>query len=118
MKQIIEKAILTFETAFPEHIAIFLFDNATSHAFYAPDALRVNAMNLNPGGKNTPMMRDGINSATGQPQSMVFPQDHPLFPGIPKGIKEVLLKHGIWQNGLRLDCKKKCNEQGLSIHSK
>lgn len=114
LKQVIEKAIPTFEAAFPGHVAVFLFDNATNHVFHASDALLVNSMNLNPGGKNTPIMRDGINSATGQPQAMVFPEDHPLFPGIPKGIKQVLLERRIWHDGLRLQCKSKCKEEGIS----
>ena len=33
-------------------IAVFAFDNSTSHGAYAKDALCANNMNLNPGGKN------------------------------------------------------------------
>ncbi|RPA90057.1 hypothetical protein L873DRAFT_1719621, partial [Choiromyces venosus 120613-1] len=40
-------------------------------------------------------------------QSMVFLADHDKFPSQPKGLREVLKEHGLWQNGLRLDCKDK-----------
>jgi len=70
-------------------------------------------MNLGLGGKNTPKMRNGFNYTTNQSQSMVFPSDHPDFPDLPKGIKQVLLERGLWNDGLRLQCKNKCTGQGI-----
>ncbi|RIA93145.1 hypothetical protein C1645_690960, partial [Glomus cerebriforme] len=39
IKQITEKAILIFEELHPGDVGVFAFDNATSHAAYAEDAL-------------------------------------------------------------------------------
>ena len=69
------------------HKALFAFDNETSHAAFAADALVASPMNLGPGGKQ-PAMRDGL-LPDGTVQSMVFPAEHPLA-GQPKGIKAVL----------------------------
>jgi hypothetical protein len=41
-------------------------------------------------------------------QEMCFPPAHPpLLYGEPKGFKIVLEEHGLWQPGLRLECKDK-----------
>jgi len=44
---------------------------------------------------------------------MVFPENYsdPALRGKPKGIKQVLLERGLWRNGMRLDCKPKCQIQ-------
>jgi hypothetical protein len=42
-------------------------------------------------------------------QTMVFPDNHPVFPGQAKGIKQVLLERGYTQR-LRMSCKKSCSE--------
>ena len=39
-------------------------------------------------------------------QLMNFPAGHPKFPGQLKGMKQVLLKRGLWRNGLVMQCKK------------
>ena len=48
---IVNVAIPIFNATFPNSQAIFFFDNASYHSSYATDALRVESMNLNPGGK-------------------------------------------------------------------
>ena len=35
---------------------------------------------------------------------MIFVKDHPKFPNEPKGMKQVLLEHGLWVDGLTLKC--------------
>ena len=75
-------------------IAVFAFDNSSSHAKLADDTLNVTNMNLNPGGKQ-PIMRDTI--FNGQIQSMVFPTDHPdeKLRGKPEGMKIILQECGL-----------------------
>ena len=57
----------------PGMIAVFAFDNSSSHAKLADDTLNAANMNLNPGEKQ-PIMRDTI--FNGRVQSMVFPADY------------------------------------------
>ena len=45
LNQIIEKAIPIFEVTHPGCIALFAFDNATSHAAFADDALVASKVN-------------------------------------------------------------------------
>jgi hypothetical protein len=47
----VKVAIPIFNATFPNCQAVFFFDNAFNHSSYAADALRVENMNLNPGGK-------------------------------------------------------------------
>ncbi|RPA95657.1 hypothetical protein L873DRAFT_1930442 [Choiromyces venosus 120613-1] len=64
---IVDIVILMFELLYPaeSYAAVFFFDNATSHACFAPDALRTKTMNLGPGGdqaymqalSSTPLIR-------------------------------------------------------------
>lgn len=69
INQVIAIAIPIFEMQFPGCEAVFLFDNATSHAAFADDALRARSMNLRPGGKQ-PKMRNGFHPLSATPQSM------------------------------------------------
>jgi hypothetical protein len=55
-KQVVKKAIPIFKRRFPNAQALFTFDNATSHAAFAADALRAKQMNMGRGGKQ-PQMR-------------------------------------------------------------
>ena len=51
LDQVVNYAILIFEVKYPNCISIFAFDNSTNHRAMAKDALNVNNMNVNPGGK-------------------------------------------------------------------
>ena len=111
---ILDIVIPMIEILYPpeQYSALFFFDNATSHSCFAPDALQAKGMNLSPRGDQASMRNtafiDPI-SGTRKEQSMVFPSAHEKFPNQPKGLREVLKEHGLWRNGLRLDCKdKKC----------
>jgi hypothetical protein len=85
----------------PGEIGVFAFDNATSHAAYAEDALIASKMNLKPGGKGK--FRNGL-MPDGSIQSMHFPD------GRPKGIRLVLEERGLWPEGglnrICSNCKK------------
>ena len=52
-------AIAIFEREFPGCIGVWLFDCSSAHEALAPNALNVNKMNVNPGGKQT-ILRDTI----------------------------------------------------------
>jgi hypothetical protein len=55
LAQVINKAIPIFEKAYPDHIAVFAFDNSSSHACKAEDVLVASRINVNPRGKQ-PLM--------------------------------------------------------------
>jgi hypothetical protein len=42
-------------------------------------------------------------------QLMNVPPDHPEFPGIPKGMKQVLTELGLWKEKLLMKCKGSCD---------
>ena len=88
-----------FNTLYPGYEALFLFDNSDGHAAFSSDALRVQHMNLNPGGQQN-VLRPGV---FGDPQVVQSMVDH---DGVPKGIKRVLEERGLWNDGLRLECPK------------
>lgn len=103
----VRKAIFIFKSAFPGCKGVWLFDNATGHSIYAPDALLASAMNMNPGGKDKPLMRDGWYTKDGRRvvQKMYFEPADPVLGGEPKGIKHILKERGLWRDGLRASCK-------------
>ena len=106
--QVLRVAIPIFESAFPGCQGLFLFDNATSHAAFAPDALLAKRMNLRPGGEQT-ILHPGAYSHMGHSyvQEMVDPM------GVPKGLKTVLQERGLWKRGLRVQCRKPGTEKLL-----
>lgn len=67
-------------------------------------------MNLKPGGKQA-QLQDGWFMHGNQKviQLMNFPPDHPEFPGIPKGMKQVLTERGLWKEKLLMKCKGSCD---------
>jgi len=93
-------------------------DNSQGHCAYAEDALLVSRMNFRPGGKQA-RLRDGWfnNGSTKIIQKMIFPPDHPEFPNQPKGMKQVLVERGLWENRLHMQCKV-CPEDGLTCCAK
>ena len=91
------------DVMFPGCKMIFIFDNSSCHDAMAENALNVNKMNVNPGGKSPPMHDtfipyDNPNpSLRGNPQSMQFPEDHPdpLLCGAAKGMRVILEERGL-----------------------
>jgi len=49
----IKDAVDIFEWKHPNVVTIFVLNCSTNHNAQAPDALNVNNMNINPGGKQT-----------------------------------------------------------------
>ncbi|PKY51387.1 hypothetical protein RhiirA4_424476 [Rhizophagus irregularis] len=83
LNQVINYAIPIFEANHPNAIGVFTFDNSTNHGAMAKDALNVNNMNINPGGKQA-IMKSTFFGPDNTFQSMVFPSNHPTFPNQPK----------------------------------
>ncbi|TFY50693.1 hypothetical protein EVG20_g11382 [Dentipellis fragilis] len=119
--QLKEKFFPAFERLHgPGYVAIVLVDNSQGHSAYSEDALRASRMNLNPGGKQA-RLRDGwFKSNDGQKviQPMCFPPDHPKFPNVPKGMKQVLTERGLWISGLLMQCKSKCDPSDTNCCAK
>ncbi len=90
----VDKALDIFERKYPGHVGIFLFDNAPCHKKTANDALNVQNMNVNPGGKQA-VMKD--TKWDGQVQPMVLPD------GRPKGMKLVLEERGVDTSGMKAE---------------
>ena len=82
----VDKALDIFDRKYPDITGLFIFDHAPCHKKVADDALNVDHMNVNPGGKQV-TMRD--TSWAGEVQKMVFTD------GQPKGLKHVLEERGV-----------------------
>ena len=90
-KQLKDKAMDAFTAAHaPGTLGVFIFDNCSGHLVYADDALVSSRMNVGPGGKHVPTMRDGWYLADG----IKVPQRMAGESGIPKGMKFVLQERG------------------------
>jgi hypothetical protein len=99
-------AVNIFEYLHPDAVGVWVFDYSSSHRGLAADALNVNKMNVNPGGKQK-LLRDTIIPLTnpppksgkldthGQAQTMVFVLDHPdpALVGKAKGMLAVVKEH-------------------------
>jgi len=83
--QVINYAILIFETIYPGAIAVMAFDNSTNHGTMPKDGLNATKMNVNPGGKQL-LMHSTYFRLDNIAQSMVFPSDHPKYLNKAKGI--------------------------------
>lgn len=97
----IKDAIKIFDIKYPDGIAVFIFDCSLAHEAFSTDALQAHKMNRGPGGKQ-PRMRDTVIPATGQPQSMNFPDDYDgvdsdnvSLAGKQKGMEQVLRERGL-----------------------
>ena len=103
-KLLVKKIIPAFERAHsPGYQALIMVDNSQGHSAYSVDALLTSQMNLHPGGKqarlrNTWYFRHGQHIK----QEMNFPHNHPEFPNMLKGIRQVLIERGLWSEGLRM----------------
>ena len=78
LEQVEYKAILIFETLFPNCVAVFAFDNSSNHSAYCSDALLANRINLQPGGKQN-KMRSTVWGPNNQYQEMVFPDNYHIL---------------------------------------
>jgi hypothetical protein len=98
-----------FEFKFPDAVGVWIFDCSSNHEGFASDALNINNMNVNPGGKqakmhstiiplDNPPPRPGTRDPRGETQLMVYPDDEGTPPELrskPKGMKAVLQERGV-----------------------
>ena len=91
-------AIRIAEKLFPWAQLIFRFDNSSNHKKFASDALNVQKMNVNSGGKQPVMHPTWFVGADGlEYQSMVTEE------GEPKGLQMVLEERGVCCDGFTLN---------------
>lgn len=113
----VKKALEIFKAAHPTLKGVWLFDNATSHCMFSPDALVASRTRLNPAGQQ-PHLKDGWyvdGEGVRHVQKMTFETNHPRYPGMPKGAKAILTERGLWESGLKHSCKttsRQCLESG------
>jgi hypothetical protein len=113
-------AVDIFKYLHREKVRIWLFDCSSAHEGLATDALNVNNMSVNPGGKQqamwdmaiplaNPPPKSGQPDTCGMPQQMVYPDMYPdpELWGKPKGMKAVLQeRESVWDE-LSLRCSGK-----------
>jgi hypothetical protein len=119
--------IKIFEYTHPNCMAIFGFDWSSAHEGFTEDALNINNMNVNTGGKqrklcdtiiplNNPDPAPGEEDMRGQIQRMTFPDNHPdpKLRGQPKGVKVVLQERkSVWDKYTTV-----CRERGTKVVGK
>ena len=90
LPQLIEQVkivISVFEYTHPGCVGIFVFDRSSAHEGFVKDALNVNSINLNPGGKQKKLHdtiiplnnldpEPGDEDTCSRVQQMCFPEDH------------------------------------------
>lgn len=123
----IKIAIKVFEHTHINCTAIFVFDRSSAHEGFSEDALNVNNMNVNPGGKqrklrdtviplSNPDPAPGEEDTRDQIQQMTFPDDHPdpKLKGQPKGVKVILQERkSVWDKYTTI-----CRERGTKVVGK
>ena len=97
--QTINLVTQTFLYIYPRCPTLFVFDNASNHAYFVENTLLTRKMNLSVDEKQ-PQMRDRFNNITQQTQLMVFSDNHldVSLQDKPKKLKQVLIKRSLWRN--------------------
>jgi hypothetical protein len=130
LPQLIDQLKITikiFDLTHPNCVGVFTFDRSSAHEGFAENALNVNNMNVNPGGKqrklrdtviplNNPDPAPGEEDTRGQIQRMTFPDDHddPKLRRQPKGVRVVLQERkSVWHKFTTI-----CKERGTKIVGK
>jgi hypothetical protein len=119
-----ERHLKLHAIVYPGKTALNIFDCSANHQAMAPNALVVNKMNVNPGGKQ-PKMRTTqfVHSSqrhlpkdqqTLTEQQMKFAPDSDVFPGEPKGMAHIVKERGLWKDGLTKICSK-CKDTSSPI---
>ncbi|GBC07198.1 hypothetical protein RclHR1_00730047 [Rhizophagus clarus] len=92
VQQIVNHTIPIFEATYHKAVAVFAFDNSTSHGAFNSDALIANCMNVRSGGKQSKMRNTIFN---GNIQYMNFPDNHSKesLREKQKGMKQILHEH-------------------------
>ena len=99
----VRKVLTILKFKYPGIRFAFILDRSSVHVRYSDSALLTSKMNLRPGGKQ-PKLRTTQYTKDGKvhEQVMVFPDDHPEFPGQPKGLLQVCLERGLANEGQKM----------------
>ena len=97
-------AIEIFQCKWPEEQGLFLYDNTTIHKKRAPSALSAIRM---PKGTQRWEPSPGIRMCNGRlpdgtPQPLYYPDDHPVSPGLFKGMAQILHECGLFPTNRNL----------------
>jgi hypothetical protein len=104
----VKRAIKIFETAHPDCVALFIFDQSSAHASLGPDALRAFKMNKSNGGKQRKQHDTVIPESNPVSQHRGKPQKMTTESGEAKGLQQVLQERGFDVSGMRSKCKPVC----------
>jgi hypothetical protein len=101
--QQLRDAIKVAQTRFPDQTHVFVYDNAPSHAKRPAEAISARHMPKFPSanvlfpdsqGRKIVRMEDGT-LRDGTRQTFYFPDDHATFPGMFKGMAQILRERGL-----------------------
>ena len=104
----VKSSISIFNTAHPDKLACFMFDQSSAHGSLPPDALKAFEMNMSDGGKQRKQKDTVIPQSNpaaeyqGKVQSMTLPD------GKAKGLRAVLTERGFNVHGLHAKCSPVC----------
>jgi hypothetical protein len=121
----LKNMIVIFEYTHSNCKGVFVFDRSSAHEGYAEDALNINNMNINPGGKqkkmhdtmiprSNPDPAPGEEDTRGQIQKMCFPDSHndPDLCRKAKGMRAVLQEwKSVWDK--LISASKACGEMKI-----
>jgi len=97
----LQMAITIAEVKYPGKKLVFLYDHSSVHKKRADDALDAKRLNVRPGGKQ-PVFHDTI-LLDGSIQTFTFPNNHPEYPGLAKGAKQIAVERNLETKGLLKD---------------
>ena len=104
----VDKAIAIFKEAYPEYVALFMFDQSSAHVSLAPDALRAFDMNKTNGGKQRKQRDTVIPMSNPSPKVRGKQQKMTMENSDTKGLQQMLEEHRFSVNGLKAKCSPIC----------
>ena len=104
----VDKAIMIFEEAHPNCVALFVFNQLSTHASLGPDALRAFDMNRSNGGKQRKQKDTMILMNNPCPKFHSKAQKMTTDTGMAKGLQQMLVECGFNVQGMHAKCISVC----------
>src|SRR6266853_5830106 len=104
----LDKAIEIFEEAHPNCVALFVFDQSSTHTSLGPDALRAFDMNRSNGGKQRKQKDTVIPINNPSVECHGKLQKMTTEAGVPKGLQQTLKEQGFNICGMHMKCSLVC----------